>query len=153
MLTLIKFPFGMWFSMLKSRNLWIESTFFFVYCVPCINFFANFGFAICRWYEMWKVTVIWFLFGVSSYVIFEAIYPSMESTSGNAHTDMVSLWYEFLRDSFATPFPQYSYWNVFFFFFFFGYGFLCVENRISINLYGMIKVAAMRIFYAAGLRK
>ena len=24
----------------------------------------------------------------------------MESTSGNAHTDMVSLWYEFLRDFF-----------------------------------------------------
>ena len=28
----------------------------------------------------------------------------MESTSGNAHTDMVSLWYEFLCDSFAKPF-------------------------------------------------
>ena len=27
----------------------------------------------------------------------------MESTSGNAHTDMVSLWYEFLRDFFAKP--------------------------------------------------
>ena len=53
---------------------------------------------------MWKVTVIWFRFGVSSYVIFEAIYPSMESASGNAHTDMVSLWYEFLCDSFAKPF-------------------------------------------------
>ena len=48
--------------------------------------------------------MIWFLFGVSSYVIFEAIYPSMESTSGNAHTDMVSLWYEFLSDSSAKPF-------------------------------------------------
>ena len=28
----------------------------------------------------------------------------MESTSGNAHTDMVSLWYEFLCDSFEKPF-------------------------------------------------
>ena len=28
----------------------------------------------------------------------------MESTSGNAHTDMVSLWYEFLCDAFAKPF-------------------------------------------------
>ena len=28
----------------------------------------------------------------------------MESTSSNAHTDMVSLWYEFLCDSFAKPF-------------------------------------------------
>ena len=28
----------------------------------------------------------------------------MENTSGNAHTDMVSLWYEFLCDSFAKPF-------------------------------------------------
>ena len=28
----------------------------------------------------------------------------MENTSGNAHTDMVSLWYEFLCDSFAKIF-------------------------------------------------
>ena len=28
----------------------------------------------------------------------------MESTSRKAHTDMVSLWYEFLCDSFAKPF-------------------------------------------------
>ena len=30
----------------------------------------------------------------------------MESTSGNAHTDMVSLWYEFLRDFFAKRFRK-----------------------------------------------
>ena len=63
---------------------------------------------------MWKVRVIWFLFGVSSYVIFEAIYPSMESTSGNAHTDMVSLWYEVLYGSSAKPFLQCSHWYGFF---------------------------------------
>ena len=33
----------------------------------------------------------------------------MENTSGNAHTDMVSLWYEFICDSFAKPFLQYSH--------------------------------------------
>ena len=36
-------------------------------------------------------------------------YPSMESTSGNAHTDMVSLWYEVLCGSFAKPFLQCSH--------------------------------------------
>ena len=53
-------------------------------------------------------TLIWFLFGMSSYVIFEAI----PWKTLNAHTDMVSLWYEFLSDSFAKPFLQYShlYW-------------------------------------------
>ena len=32
----------------------------------------------------------------------------MESTSGNAYTDigLVSLWYEFLRDFFAKPFRK-----------------------------------------------
>ena len=79
----------------------------------------------------------------------------MESTSGNAHTDMVSLWYEFLCDSFAkssstmltliwflfgmrsyviilqnlfhnTHIEMVSFW----------YGFLGVENRINLDLYG-----------------
>ena len=105
----------------------------------------------------------------------------MESTSGNAHTDTVSLWYEFLCDSFVKLFSAMLtlIWFLFgmssyvillqnlfhnthiemfffcfcFFVFCFWYGFLCVENSININLYGMIKVAAMRIFYAAGLRK
>ena len=117
-------------------SLWCE---FLCYLLGHLSFHGKHIWQCSHWYGFSLVWVLmWFFF---------------KTLFCNAHTDMVSLWYEFLCDSFAKPFPQYSYWNVFFFFFFFWYGFLCVENRININLYGMIKVAAMRIFYAAGLRK
>ena len=141
-------------------SLWCE---FFCYLWGHLSFHGKHIWQCSHWYGFSLVWVLmWFFF---------------KTLFCNAHTDMVSLWYEFLCDSFSKPFSAMltliwflfgmsSYaillQNVFHnthieiflsFFFFFWYGFLCVENRININLYGMIKVAAMRIFYAAGLRK
>ena len=96
---------------------------------------------VSLWYEfLWFfvkpfsaiLTLIWFLFGMSSYVILcKTLFCNAHTDYMvslwygvlmwffckplfcNAHTDMVSLWYEFLHDSFAKLFPQYSHWNVF----------------------------------------
>ena len=45
---------------------------------------------------MLTVTLIWFLFGMRSYVVL------LQNRFCNAHTDMVSLWCGFLCDSFGS---------------------------------------------------